>query len=135
MSEGCECSIRSRSRNMYDLTVAGKPSDVCDVLHASHRDTYICMYERAYVPVADHACVRSRAISENSPLRSLEHRIYSPPRSNYNFAMYRYFITKMRLGCNEKSRIHEDVSRKMEIQCQVLSKASNFQFAFDSSKI
>lgn len=53
---------------MYDLTVAGKPSDVCDVLHASRRDTYICMYERAYVPAADHACAPLRAISENSLL-------------------------------------------------------------------
>lgn len=43
-----ECaSVRSvlRSREMYDLTVAGKPCDVCDVLHASRRDTYICTSE------------------------------------------------------------------------------------------
>lgn len=44
-SEGCESSIRSRSRKMYDLAVAGKPGDVCDVLHASRRDTYICTSE------------------------------------------------------------------------------------------
>jgi len=66
---------------MYDLTVAGKPSDVCDVLHASCRDTYICMYERAYVLAADHACVRSRAISENSPLPYV--------RSSTGFIRYR----------------------------------------------
>lgn len=34
----------------HDLTVAGKASDVCDVLHASRRDTYICMY------ASEHMC-------------------------------------------------------------------------------
>lgn len=80
---------------VWPLTVAGKPSDVCSVLHASHRDTYICMYVCIYVPnicASSRSCMRFVASNLGkfviAPLRvrSSAEFIYLPLRSNYTLA-------------------------------------------------